>query len=141
MPLNPRLSPRSSPRSSATVALVCSVVLLSLLEPSTGFPVFSNSRGALKRDKRTESCQELKIARESKLAEGSLQPPWDSAELDELEQFVWFTTQHGEREEGKAEGGGEREMEMCKGRSKVGSLEDDVIILMDSAQLPVRVSH
>jgi hypothetical protein len=132
------LNPRSSPRSSAAVALVCSVVLLSLLEPSTGSPVFSNSRGALKREKRTESCLELKIARESKLTEGSPQPPWGSAELG---QFVWFTTEHGEREEGKAEGGGERDMEMCKGRSKVGSLEDDVIVLMDSAQLPARIRY
>ena len=129
-----------NPPSSAVVALVCSFVLLSLLELSTGHPVLSASSGALKREKRSGgSCLELKISLDSmqKLTESSPEPLLELWGRAKPGHFVRFDSEW--REDGVVEGEG-REMEVCKGRSKAGNSEEDIFVLMDSAQLPPRVS-
>lgn len=128
-------------RPSAAIALVCGVVISSLLARCAGHPVFYTDAVALKREKRTGSCSELKLAREfvQDVTKNAPHPLLELLGRANPGQFVRFTARDREWEESEAGNGGRRKVELCKGRTETGNSEEDIFVLMDGAPSPAEV--
>ena len=113
-------------RSASAVILVCSVLVFLSARSVVGHPA-SAATAALRREKRSKSCLELKQAREH----GTNQPIDDS--------YLLFSAAGERDKEGDGGEGGERELVVCKARAEDGETEYEVMVV--KSQLTAEVGR